>query len=266
MSRFYTLIFLSILVVFSGCGFDTQVNPSFPVGVKEAKNVLNDLRSAPVKTDRPIIVLAGYQDPGLGSSSVARKIRRNFVDPENIISISYFISASFDKCSTKVIEEVENAFLSQSPDETVEVDVVGISMGGLVARHAARSINNNKRLKIKRLFTISTPHQGAKLADLPTLDQRQIDMREGSDFLVELNEDESSRDFEIIAYGRLGDGIVGVENVAPPGMQPWWVPNRSFHFSHLTSANDPRILADIISRLRGETPLTIGEPVAPPED
>jgi pimeloyl-ACP methyl ester carboxylesterase len=139
---------------------------------------------------------------------------------------------------------------------TVEVDVIGFSMGGLVARHAARPNSLGKRLNIRRLFTISSPHRGARLASLPTVDQRMIDMRPGSAFLADLNSHLSEADYELLAYTRLGDMIVGPENAAPPGMSPWWVANASFSLAHISAGADPRILADIARRLRNEPPFT----------
>ena len=53
---------------------------------------------------------------------------------------------------------------------TYEVDVIGQSMGGLIAVYAALDDPTlGKRVKIRRLYTICSPLQGAKLATLPEL-------------------------------------------------------------------------------------------------
>jgi hypothetical protein len=120
-----------------------------------------------------------------------------------------------------------------------------------------------------RLFTISTPHRGADLADLPALFGRlQLDMRERSDFLARLNRrndagTEQGR-YELVPYTRLGDGVVGSHNTAPPGHTPLWVPNLPLEPSHLAGFTDPRIVADIARRLRGEPPLATGPPAPLP--
>ena len=55
-------------------------------------------------------------------------------------------------------------------------------------------------------------------------------------------------------YSRLDDFIVGVENTSPPGKSPWWVANPPFSLAHVASCKDPRIIADIARRVRGEAP------------
>jgi hypothetical protein len=67
--------------------------------------------------------------------------------------------------------------------------------------------------------------------------------------------------YRLFAYVRLGDGVVGEEHAAPPGVNAWWVPN-GLSFSHLLAGYDDRILADILRRLRDEEPYSI-EPAAP---
>ena len=62
-------------------------------------------------------------------------------------------------------------------------------------------------------------------------------------------------------YKQLNDEIVGAKNAAPPGMDPIWTESNHL-MSHMSSASNQRILADIALRLRGETPLA-GEPSEP---
>ena len=109
-------------------------------------------------------------------------------------------------------------------------------------------------MNVARLFTISTPHRGAKLAWVPSIDARVIDMRPDASFVAHLNEQETT--YELFPYTRLDDAIVGEENAAPPGQNAWWVPNIPGGFSHLLASSDPRFLADIMRRLRGEAPFT----------
>jgi pimeloyl-ACP methyl ester carboxylesterase len=256
---------VAVPALLSACGESAPINPAFPLSVRQADVLVEDMQSARVNTVRPVIVLAGYQDPGFGAAAMARRLRRAFIDPDRIISIPFFADESFDAARDRAIREINAVFPSADPKTTLEVDVVAISMGGLVARHAARAREDGgRRLRIARLFTIATPHQGARLATLPTFDRKQIDMRIDSEFIIALNADPMSSDFEIIPYGRLGDAIVGIERVAPPGEAPWWVPNQPMAFAHLTAASDSRIVADILRRLRYERPLTIGEPSPPP--
>jgi hypothetical protein len=259
------LLLLAALLV--GCSADRPLNPSFPLRLEDARQAMRQMRADPRSLQRPVVVLGGIHDPGFAAPAVAGKLRRATEADAPIIHVSFFGAGTFDACRDRVVEAVENEWPSPADDETIEVDVVGVSMGGLVARHAARPRNDGgKRLAVQRLFTIATPHRGASLAGLPTLDDRVKDMRAGSAFLSALDAAPAGGDLELYCYARLGDAIVGEENTAPPGRRAWWVANIPLAPSHLTAAHDPRILADIARRLRGEGPFTIDPPASLPGD
>lgn len=264
MSRTMTASLACLCLV--GCA--SRSNPSFPLTMAEAKATLRQMREDPRPLERPVVVVAGLLDPGFDVQRIAGSLRRVSTGDDMVTSVTFMslTTDSFDGCRDYLIERVEQAFGTTRTRDTIEVDVIGFSMGGLVARHASRPRSDGgKRLAIRRLFTISTPHCGARLAELPTLDQRTIDMRADSDFLAALNEALADADYELFCYTRLGDWIVGVENAAPPGRTAWWVPSPPMSFAHLGAATDARILADIARRLRGEAPLTT-EPPTPPSE
>lgn len=254
-------------VLNGGCSADKPFNPSFALTYADAKAVLREMKRDPKPLQRPLIVAGGVHDPGFIARNVARKFRAVTSCDDRIISVSFFGPGrgTFEACAKHLVDAVEQAFPSDDPDLTVEVDVVGFSMGGLVARHAADPNSPGQRLNIRRLFTISSPHRGARLASLPTADQRTIDMRPGSAFLADLDSHLPGADYELLAYTRLGDMIVGPENASPPGMLPWWVANAPFSPAHLAAGTDPRILADIARRLRNEAPFAT-TPAAPLPD
>jgi hypothetical protein len=247
----------------SGCaGSAKSSNPSFPVDMDQAQALLDQMHADRKPLARPVVVIGGIYDPGVMSATVAREIRDIATADANVIHITCALDGSFDRCAKRVIDAVDKAFPNYDPERTVEVDAIGFSMSGLVARYAASDESAEKmhrRLNLKRLFTVSTPHQGAKLAVVPTLDQRVIDMRSGSGFLDRLNAEQ--RSYQLFTYARLGDMVVGEENAAPPGQVAWWLPKTGAP-SHILAATDARILADIARRLRGEQPLTT-EPAAP---
>jgi hypothetical protein len=118
------------------------------------------------------------------------------------------------------------------------------------------------------LFTASSPHLGALRAQrLPRLLQMQEDMTPGSQFLRRLEEAESGGPgYEIVPYVRLGDDVVGAVYAAPRGRAAWWVTDVPGEFSHLGAMTDPRILADVLRRLRGERPWTTEPPASLPTD
>lgn len=259
-----------VLAAFSltACSADSPRNPSFALTVNDAQAVLSQMRDTPKALKRPVVVLAGFLDPGILSSQLAGRIRRLTGD-ERVLSVGFAFCGDFDDCRERLIDRVQNEYPSDDPAWTTEVDVVAISMGGLVARYAAAApdsdANPQRRLRIAHLFTIGTPHQGAALAPLPTLDRCQIDMRAGSRFLQHLNSDLQHEGFPILAYVRLGDIIVGPANAAPPGRTAWWVQNKPLELAHGMACGDPRIVADIARRLRGEAPFATDPPAPLPQ-
>jgi hypothetical protein len=87
-------------------------------------------------------------------------------------------------------------------------------------------------------------------------------MRPDSGFLESLDQQLASANYPMIPYARIPDTIVGVVNAAPPGEHAWWLYAQPFSRAHVDAYKDPRIIADIARRLRGETPYTT-EPAAP---
>jgi hypothetical protein len=165
------------------------------------------------------------------------------------------------------------------------VDVVAVSMGGLVARTAwaePTEVGRNLgvRLNIKTLYTLGTPHRGAKIARWIHIDDAARQMIPGSDFLatmaqaspgIGLDGEAAGADsgggeggsYTIVPYATLRDSWVGAGNSAPEGQEPIWVPGRIL-LSHQLITLDRRILADLGRRLRGEAPLA--GPSVPPRD
>lgn len=244
-------------ILLAGCSPDQPLNPSFPLTWSDAKADLQRMRGEPKAIARPLVIASGLYDPGLVSAALTRRLRGLTRSDAPIESVSFFFNGSFESCRARLIDAVEEAFPGASGENDVLIDVIGVSMGGLVARAAASSTEEDpRRLRIARLFTISSPHRGARLSWMPTCDSRVIDMRAGSDFLADLDAHLAEARYEIIPYGRLGDAIVGVENTAPHGVHPWWVANAPLSFAHVGAPEDPRILADIARRVRDETPWT----------
>lgn len=220
---------------------------------------------APTQAVRPLVVLGGYHDPGVGPAAVCPKLRR-LLTGQPVIAVSYYFDRSFDDCRKKVIDAVERACPSDDPRQTVEVDVIGLSMGGVVARYCAIERSGERKLRIARLFTVSSPHRGAiRATKIPAMSRLHRDLREGSDFLARLQSAEGpNRGYEIIPYVRLGDWIVGVTDAAPFGQSPWWLDTPIFENAHIGAPLDPKILGDIARRLRGEQPFTQPPPTPLP--
>jgi hypothetical protein len=244
---------------------EQPTNPSFPVTLAEARRALARMRAEPRVLERPLVVLGGYLEPGLSKAFLQRRIHL-LTEDSRIAGVSFALCADFDECRRKTIAGVEKEFPRFDPLWTAEVDVIGVSMGGIVARYAALRPENAgaRRLRIARLFTISSPHLGADRARLPAINQLQVDMRADSAFLRWLNRPENAPAFPVFPYVCLGDHTVGAANAAPVGATAWWVPDIPLRLPHSGAVVDPRIIADIARRLRGEEPFTTVPPAPLP--
>jgi pimeloyl-ACP methyl ester carboxylesterase len=143
--------------------------------------------------------------------------------------------SDFEDYKRRVIVAVDKAFPSNDPSLTTDVDVVGISMGGVAARYASISPVHGRRLRIHRLFTISSPHQGvAPMVGVPIRLLPALEcLRPGSQFLAKLNSSSDPNSvYPIYAYVCLQDELVGEQYAAPPGQVAWWVSAPWFYISH----------------------------------
>ncbi len=70
--RICGLFLLLILPV--GCA-PQPVNPSFAVSDDEAKRAIKAMSSDPKPLERPVVVLGGYHDPGIGPTAFLSKLR-----------------------------------------------------------------------------------------------------------------------------------------------------------------------------------------------
>ena len=92
--------------------------------------------------------------------------------------------APLEDLAQQVADFVDRRLAQQQP-----FDMVGFSMGGLIARYYAQRLGGRNR--VQRLVTVSAPHQGTALALLSArAGVRQ--MRPGSAFLQALNQDKQS--------------------------------------------------------------------------
>jgi hypothetical protein len=252
--RCLALPLLIFTVVLAGCKVG-PMNPEFGVTSEQAKAALREMEDAPRRLERPVVVIGGYLDPNVSTTHLTREIKEMTGD-DRVIGVVIGFCGSFAECRDKVIEAVDLAFPNPGANETTEVDVVGASLGGLVARYAAAPSLDGKRprrLKVARLFTISSPHRGARMAVL-ALNQMQADMRPGSRFLEYVAGCDAAAEYELYPYVCRGDWIVGEEHAAPPGVEPIWLAGSPWHVmdGHRGSWHDARIIADIGRRLRGE--------------
>ncbi len=202
----------------------------------------------------PILALSGWRTPHVSAELLRRRLRdRLGVGDDLTMAVSFLWLNSIDAAAERLRRAAADRFgVAPSGDATVAVDVVGLSMGGLVARRAAMldAALAGPRLAISRLFTLGTPHQGAKLAAAIRVDENARQMRPGSVWLARLDEALATADYELVCYARTHDWMVGATRSAPSGHAPLWrrgVPILAHH----TLGMDRVILDDIARRLMG---------------
>jgi pimeloyl-ACP methyl ester carboxylesterase len=236
----------------AGCSLPPRPsNPSFAISKVEARADLARMAQRPSTAQRPVVVLAGIGDPALSSGAMRSAVGPTIDGP--VIEVHFFDEHTFEGARQKLLRSVADG-LGSAPHALPEVDVVAFSMGGLVARYAAIPDEAGRRLRIRRLYTVCTPHLGARMAAFPLGTPQSEDMQITSDFMLAL--DRATRDYELVCYARLDDITVGEEFAAPPGEPLWWVGTPNGEWSHMHAFDDPRILADIARRLRNETPFS----------
>ena len=201
----------------------------------------------PASQPRPLVLVGGWLDPLVGMRWVERRLGRCFAKPR-VLLVHHAIFSTHRACRDRLVAAVEAAF----PGE--EVDVVGHSMGGLVARYAAMRMEDGPHLAIRNLFTVGTCHRGAAMAPLVQLEPLARAMLPGSPHLRMLDDALPEAGYELTCYARLQDELVGTQRCAPVGHPLHWVPNRRFQRAHRRCRDDARILADIARRIRGEEP------------
>lgn len=86
-----------------------------------------------------------------------------------------------DKLADQVLDYIERTF----PPEQ-KIDLVGLSMGGLVSRYYVQRLGGVQR--VERFITIASPHNGTWMAYTLPL-KACLQMRPGSPFLQDLNQD-----------------------------------------------------------------------------
>jgi pimeloyl-ACP methyl ester carboxylesterase len=213
-----------------------------------AREDMARMRRRPVAVARPVVVLNGYHAwHGLVASLQHSLVGLVSQRETDFFDVSYGLMTCIHRVRRYVLDEIERVHGLER-----EIDVVGISMGGLVARLIAREWRGDTRhARVRRIFTLASPHRGATRAQRIHIDAAGRDMMPGSAMLAELNQHVHP---ELRCYTQLRDAVVGATNTAPPGMEPFWSAG-TVCMSHFTTVHNPVFLADIARCLRQEPPL-----------
>jgi hypothetical protein len=214
------------------------------------------MKASPVALLRPVLVLAGWRSPHTLAYLLARRLRHLTGAPrESMAWLSYPAGSDI----APLADRAARVALERFGDRYVAIDVVAVSMGGLVARFAAMP-DREPRLRIARLMTLGTPHRGAKLAEHVQVDSASRHMMPGSEFLAALDAAYEHADYTLIPYAATGDWLVGASNTSPLGSDPIWFEGHPL-LAHQMITHHAGIIVDIARRLRGEAPIADPSPV-----
>jgi hypothetical protein len=107
------------------------------------------MQKHPTTLQRPVVVIAGYLDPGLASTSLQLELMRACGDrSENFLGVSFPFALDFESCRAQLIRDVEKRWPSDDPYVTTEVDVVAVSMGAPGGARQATSLLCARPLKM----------------------------------------------------------------------------------------------------------------------
>ncbi|MEU6087510.1 alpha/beta fold hydrolase [Streptomyces sp. NPDC047085] len=134
----------------------------------------------PVAPGAPVVLLHGFID----NRSVFVLLRRNLAQNgrQRVESLNY----SPLTCDIRSAAELLGRHVEEICERTGsgKVDIVGHSLGGLIARYYAQCLGGD--LRVRTLVTLGTPHSGTRAVPLANAHPIVRQMRPGSDVLEEL--------------------------------------------------------------------------------
>ncbi|MEU1302751.1 alpha/beta fold hydrolase [Streptomyces shenzhenensis] len=134
----------------------------------------------PVRPDLPVVLLHGFID----NRSVFVLLRRNLAQHgrNQVQSLNY----SPLTCDIRTAAELLGKHIEEICERTgsPQVDIVGHSLGGLIARYYVQCLGGDSR--IRTLVTLGTPHSGTRAVPLANAHPIVRQMRPGSDVIEEL--------------------------------------------------------------------------------
>jgi len=114
-------------------------NPDFPAPEGGLHAEWARMLGTPIGLGRPLVVFSGWRALRLPGAVLARRLRMLAGDkPGRSTGVAFTLCGRIESAVERAVAKVEAQWPSGVSDQTVEVDVVGVSMGGLVARAAAR--------------------------------------------------------------------------------------------------------------------------------
>ncbi|MER5909852.1 alpha/beta fold hydrolase [Streptomyces sp. NPDC001982] len=134
----------------------------------------------PLQSGTPVVLLHGFID----NRSVFVLLRRNLAQHggQRVESLNY----SPLTCDIRTAAELLGRHIEEICARTgsPQIDVVGHSLGGLIARYYVQRLGGD--LRVRTLVTLGTPHSGTRVAPLADAHPIVRQMRPGSEVVEEL--------------------------------------------------------------------------------
>ncbi|MGB8944559.1 MAG: alpha/beta fold hydrolase [Streptomyces sp.] len=159
----------------------------YPSGIAQERRIAAELpppdaTRLPAEDRPPVILLHGFID----NRSVFVLLRRSLAQHggQHVESLNY----SPLTCDIRTAAELLGRHIEEICERTGhhQVDIVGHSLGGLIARYYAQRLGGDER--VRTLVTLGTPHEGTRVVPLADAHPIVRQMRPGSDVIEELRE------------------------------------------------------------------------------
>ncbi|GAA3109181.1 alpha/beta fold hydrolase [Streptomyces rectiviolaceus] len=159
----------------------------YPSGIVQERRVAAELPRPdaprlPAESRPPVVLLHGFID----NRSVFVLLRRSLAQHggQHVESLNY----SPLTCDIRTAAELLGRHIEEICERTGhhQVDIVGHSLGGLIARYYAQRLGGDVR--VRTLVTLGTPHEGTRVVPLADAHPIVRQMRPGSDVIKELRE------------------------------------------------------------------------------
>lgn len=157
----------------------------YPTGIiqerrSQAPSPPNGAAQLPARPELPVVMLHGFID----NRSVFVLLRRHLAQQgrHHVQSLNY----SPLTCDIRTAAELLGRHIEEICARTgsPQVDIVGHSLGGLIARYYVQRLGGHHR--IRTLVTLGTPHSGTRAVPLANAHPIVRQMRPGSDIIEEL--------------------------------------------------------------------------------
>ncbi|MFJ8788204.1 esterase/lipase family protein [Streptomyces sp. NPDC102462] len=157
----------------------------YPTGIiqerrSQAPSPPNGAAQLPARPELPVVLLHGFID----NRSVFVLLRRHLAQQgrHHVQSLNY----SPLTCDIRTAAELLGRHIEEICARTgsPQVDIVGHSLGGLIARYYVQRLSGHNR--IRTLVTLGTPHSGTRAVPLANAHPIVRQMRPGSDVIEEL--------------------------------------------------------------------------------